>query len=160
MGWFSSSIAELSIDFYSEFVFESEVTCVLNGDKLPEKVFNYFILYYSKVRSNVGRYNPLFNVLEVELRREVASINKSYDPLKSSNKLKDECNERPVVTCSANFLTNNGITTKFKGPDLEMFSVISVRVFLKYIIATLSEEELKTFLLALYLFLRDLPEYF
>lgn len=153
MGFFSTTIATLRIDFDTESLKDTNVSVVFEGNTSAEELFKYFIAYLRKIKWNVGNSNELFNALEHEyLRNFKRNFNISRDfGLPFVEQSQNNC----VLTCNAKFLSNGGVTTSFKGQGPEFFSIISIYIFLQYIMSILSEESLSHFALALIMYYQE-----
>jgi hypothetical protein len=153
VGFFSTTIATLEIDFDTESLKDTFVSIVFEGSTSPEDLFQYFIAYLRKIKWNVGNSSELFNALEDEYLRQLKrDFNISRDfGLSFVDQSENDC----VLTCNAKFLSNGGVTTSFKGRGPEFFSIISIYIFLQYIMLVLSEEDLSRFALALLMYYQE-----
>ena len=73
MGLFSRDIATLNIFFDTDSIKDTKVTCVFEGDKTPEELLKFFILYTKRIKWNVGNSNVLFNVIEYAYIKRMSS---------------------------------------------------------------------------------------
>lgn len=153
MGFFSSTVATLRIDFDEESLKDTSVSVLYNGSTKAEDLFKYFIIYLKRIKWNVGNSNELFNSLEGEYLRK---FNKNFNITKDFGlNFIDQSQNNCSLTCNAIFLSNGGVTTNFKGRGPEFFSIISIYLFLQYIINVLSEDDLSRFALALFFYYQE-----
>lgn len=150
MGIFSRDIATLNIFFDTDSIKDTKVTCVFEGDKTPEELLKFFILYTKRIKWNVGNSNVLFNVIEYAyIKRMSSTTNITKDiGLEFVELTENNC----VSSCSAKFKSNGGVITTFKSSTPESISVTSVAVFAQYILNLLSESEKVQFIIALQMY--------
>lgn len=160
MGFFSSTVASLEVDFYNDSMFDVDCFVKYDGSLSGEKLFLYFILYYKRISFNLNKYDVLMEKLTNELKSLGSNLNKNYDAFGQHYfKLLETQKSNYTTRCSADFKSNNAVVTKFYGSSVEMFAALSIRAFLQYIINTLSEDDLKNFALALFMAFKDMPGY-
>ena len=68
MGFFSSTVASLEVDFYNDSMFDVDCFVKYDGSLSGEKLFLYFILYYKRISFNLNKYDVLMEQLTNELK--------------------------------------------------------------------------------------------